>query len=137
MRNKNQCRRGVRRLLVIAKGTKYRLGKLCMKREDRAKQFLPFDAMKGLGEAMRRQEELAERRERIEQGEEDAAEVSAVLSRLSRGDRVNVTFFREGQYLTRSGVVTVFDEVKRMLRVGEEWIAFDDLFAIEITAFRS
>ena len=86
---------------------------------------------------MRRQEELAERRERIEQGEEDAAEVSAVLSRLSRGDRVNVTFFREGQYLTRSGVVTVFDEVKRMLRVGEEWIAFDDLFAIEITAFRS
>ena len=96
---------------------------------------MPFDAMKGLKEAMRRQEELAERMDRIEPGEEDAARLSAELSRLSRGDRVNVTFFREGKYLTRSGVVTAFDEVKRYFCVEGERVPFDDLFALEITVF--
>lgn len=103
-----------------------------MKREDRAKQFLPFDAMKGLYEALRRQEALSERRERIELGEEDAAALSEVLCRLSRGDRVNATFFRDGRYVTRCGTVTAFDAVKRLFSVGDQKIPFDDLLALEI-----
>ncbi len=88
--------------------------------------------MKGLYEALRRQEALSERRERIDLGEEDAALLSDALCRLSRGDRVNVTFFREGRYLTRSGIVTAFDAVKRLFSVGEQKIPFDDLLALEI-----
>ena len=103
-----------------------------MRREDRAKQFLPFDAMKGLYEALHRQEELAERVERISLSEEDADTISVTLTRLSCGDRVNVTFFREGRYLTRSGIMTAFDEVKRMLSVAGDDIPIEDLLAIEI-----
>ena len=94
---------------------------------------MPFDAMKGLYEALHRQEELSERVERIEVGEEDAAEISAVLSRLSRGDGVTVTFFCAGHYLTRSGILTRFDEVKRILVVGDDTIPFDDVVAIDST----
>ena len=102
-----------------------------MRREDRAKQFLPFDAMKGLYAALRRQEALAERVERIEPSEEDAALISAALARMGRGDRVTVTYFREGRYLTRSGVVTSFDVVKRCFAVGDDVIPFDDIRGIE------
>lgn len=104
-----------------------------MRREDRAKQFLPFDAMKGLNEALRRQEELAERVEKVELGEEDTEAISSVLSRLSRGDRVNVTFFRTGHYLTRSGVVSAFDQLRRLIVVDGETVPCEDILAIEIT----
>lgn len=87
--------------------------------------------MKGLSEALRRQEELLERVERVELGEEDAAAISAVLARLSRGDSVRVTFYRDGYYLTRSGTVTAFDEVKRILVLSGDPIPFDDIAAIE------
>ena len=108
-----------------------------MRREDRAKQFLAFDAMKGLSEALRRQEELLEREERVERGEEDAEEISRTLSRISRGDRVTATFFRDGRYRTRCGVVTAFDAVRRFFVLEGERIPFDDLFAVEISSFGS
>ena len=90
--------------------------------------------MKGLYEALHRQEELAERVERIEVGEEDAEAISLSLGRLSRGSSVNVTFFRMGHYLTRSGVVTSFDSQRRLLAVEGEEIPFEDISAIEITS---
>lgn len=102
-----------------------------MRREDRAKQFLPFDAMKGLDAAMKRVEERAERVERIELGEEDAAALSAALSRLARGDRVTATYYREGRYLTARGTVTRIDTVKRTFTLDEsEVIPFDDLLSL-------
>ena len=101
-----------------------------MRREDRAKQFLPFDAMKGLYEALRKQEELFERVERVEPSEEDAAAISATLSRISRGDRMTVTFFRAGHYLTRTGTVTAFDEIRRFLALEGERIPFEDISGI-------
>ena len=102
-----------------------------MKREDRAKQFLPFDAMKGLDAAMRRVEELAERTERIELGEEDAEELSSALSRLTRGDKVTATYYRAGRYLTHRGTVTRIDTVRRTLTMDDGVIIpFDDLFSL-------
>ena len=106
-----------------------------MDRKDRAKQFLPFDAMKGLYEALRRQEELLEREEKIEPSEEDAAMISATLALLSRGEGVNVTFYCEGYYRTICGTVTTFDEIKRFIVVAGEKVAFDDIVAIERTSF--
>ena len=101
-----------------------------MNRIDRAKQFLPFDAMKGLAEAIRRQEEIYERVERRELGEEDTAALSEALVRVSRGDRVEAVCYREGRYLTRLGVVTQKDEVRRRLSVDGERIDFEDLISL-------
>ena len=102
-----------------------------MNREDRAKQFLPFDAMKGLKEAMERQEELLSRVERIELGEEDAERLSLALSQVERGDLVRVTCFLGGHYRTLSGTVTRLDPVKRLLILDERKLPFDDLTELE------
>ena len=102
-----------------------------MRREDRAKQFLPFDAMKGLDAAMKRVEERVERVERIELGEEDAAALSSALSRLTRGDKVTATYYREGHYRTASGTVTRIDNVKRTFTLDEsEIIPFAELLSL-------
>ena len=103
-----------------------------MKREDRAKQFLPFDAMKGLSSAMKKQEEKLTRVEKIELGEEDAAAISATLSRLQRGDNAEVTFFTCGRYITARGTVTALDETKRTLTIDDHPVPFDDILSIVI-----
>lgn len=65
-----------------------------MSRQDRAKQFLPFDAMKGLTEALREREERHARTERREIGEEQQEANSQVLARIEKGMRVEVQIGR-------------------------------------------
>lgn len=103
-----------------------------MRREDRAKQFLPFDAMKGLAVAMRRQEEKIARTERRDLGEEDAAAISAVLSHIARGDNVTATYYDGARYREITGIVTRFDVVKRTLTIWGNPVAFDDLAALSV-----
>ena len=92
---------------------------------------MPFDAMKGLHEALLRQEESSERVERVELGEEDAAALSNALAKTARGDSVEVTFYRDGRYLRTSGTVTKLDEVKRILYLSDERISFDDIIEVK------
>ena len=103
-----------------------------MRREDRAKQFLPFDAMKGLQEAMRRKEEQAERVERIELGEEDKAAISDALSLIERGVEVELIYYHDGNYLPQRGIVTAFEPEKKFLTLEGERIPFSDLLKITI-----
>ena len=51
-----------------------------MNREDRAKQFLPFDALKGLREELKRREEIALRTERRQLSEEESERLSKAYS---------------------------------------------------------
>ena len=102
-----------------------------MRREERAKQFLPFDAMKGLAAAMRREEERATRVDRIELGEEDAALLSSALSHIRRGEAISVTYYDGGHYRTLCGQVTEMDEIRRILKVGATSIPFDDVTALD------
>jgi len=102
-----------------------------MDRIDRAKQFLPFDAMKGLQEALRAEEAKRSRVERRELGEEDAEHISHVLGQTSRGDAVRVTYYRAGRYLAAEGEVSAFDVIRRTLTVDGQKIPFDDISDIE------
>ena len=61
-----------------------------MTQAERAKQFAPFDAMKGLQEALRDREERHARVERHDISEEQIEKNSEVLSRITKGTRVRV-----------------------------------------------
>ena len=56
-----------------------------MTQAERAKQFAPFDAMKGLQEALRDREERHARVERHDISEEDIERNSSVLAKLTNG----------------------------------------------------
>ena len=62
-----------------------------MTQAERAKQFAPFDAMKGLQEALRDREERHARVERHEISEEQIEKNSEVLSQLTKGARVRIS----------------------------------------------
>ena len=97
-----------------------------MSRSDRAKQFAPFDALKGLQETIKIKEYEHERIICGEMSEDEIKEISAVILSLEKGDSVNVDFFRDGHVLNLTGLVKV-DVFNQKLFVGAFEISFDDI----------
>ena len=103
-----------------------------MNREDRAKQFLPFDAMKGLTEALRAKDEIHSRVEKRELSEDMAEELSATLNKVAKGARIRITFFYKGHYLDIEGNVEEISGAYKYLVIGKERIYFDDIYDLDI-----
>lgn len=103
-----------------------------MIRQERAKQFAPFDALRGLREALAKKEREHERQERGEVSEETAAEIEATLIKLKKGDRVRALIFDDGYYVAVEGQVTNFDVTYRYIKVEDGKIPFSDLYDLKI-----
>lgn len=103
-----------------------------MTRQERAKIFAPFDAMKGLQEALRDREERHLRVEKHGISDEQAERNSRVILKLERGMKVVITCYRNFHDVEISGRVTSVDVVYRKLKVDEERILFDDIYTIRI-----
>ena len=95
----------------------------------RAKQFAPFAALKGFEEALRQQEMIFVEKKDV--SEEKAQEINEALKTISKGDRITLTYYKNRQYLTVTGVAEKFDLSLKYLEVGSEHITFDDIFEIE------
>ena len=103
-----------------------------MDRSERAKQFAPFDALRGLREALERKEREHERQEKRMRTEEETEELERVLPLLSRGRRVEALFYEGGFYLQAQGSVEDIDLVRRTLRIGDGILSFEDIYYIRL-----
>ena len=63
-----------------------------MMRENRAKQFIPFDAMKGLAEALKDREERHSRVQKHGVSEEDQAIISETLCKVEKGSKIFISY---------------------------------------------
>lgn len=93
----------------------------------RAKQFMPFAAVKGLEEAILEQEQTLQRTERIEIGEERVQAINRELNHLEKGKHVSVKVYRDGLYHTIQGVVEWIDSSKGTMRVAGAIIPFESI----------
>ena len=101
-----------------------------MSREERAKQFVPFAALKGHMEALHRREKIVV--ERRELSEEYKEELDRKLRQVRKNDIVTVVYFCKDEYLQMTGMVSKIDETARVLKVVNTKIAFEDLYEIEV-----
>ena len=104
-----------------------------MTRAERAKIFAPFDAMKGLQEALRDREERHLRVERHEISEEEIERNSRVLAKLARGMKVEISCYCAFHDVVKRGRVTDIDVTFHKLKLDVEQIFFDDIYSIRIT----
>lgn len=102
-----------------------------MNRQDRAKQFAPFDALKGLNEALRQKEFEHEKLNRRELSEEESDAVQSVILKLSKGDTAEVTCYENGYYIVVKGVVSKIDLIYKFLVIGEGKVAFEDIYLLK------
>ena len=109
-----------------------------MMREQRAKQFMPFDAMKGLAEALKDREERHSRVQKHGISEEDQMRISETLCKVEKGSKVFISFFASFHDWEAEGIVTQMNRDYRFFRFSrigsnsEEKICFDDLYDIRV-----
>ena len=103
-----------------------------MNREERAKQFMPFDALKGLQEELRIREERRTRVTKKTISEEQIERISAVLAKIRQGSQIEITFYDRGHYLTIEGYASEIDIIYAYIKIGSSKVFFDDIYKIRI-----
>ena len=101
-----------------------------MSRAERARQFMPFAALRGFEELIRERQRVTSPRRTL--SEEESELLSARLSNMKIGDIVKVTYYKEDAYVTMDGIVSEIDLVQRRLRVIKTYIPFDDVWEIAL-----
>ena len=101
-----------------------------MPRSERAKQFAPFDALKGLHKALRMKEYEHERSLKGDLSDEKIESMSNLLLKLKKGELVYAKYFDDGFYKEIQGKVLV-DITKQLIIIENEKINFSDLFDLE------
>ena len=100
--------------------------------ENRAKQFVPFAALKGYEEALRAKEKIVV--EKIELSDERKEELDFILHQIKKNDMVLVVYFYKDEYIQMEGMVSRLDIDTRILKVVNTRIPFEDIYEISIAA---
>lgn len=87
-------------------------------RVNRARQFLPFDALKGLKEALREKE--IEFEEKRELSEESLTELDNIFNRIEIGDNITIKYYKNRRYIETIGVVTKIDFIKKKIQIDKD-----------------
>ncbi len=96
--------------------------------EKRAAQFLPFQAVKGLDEALLAKEKIVV--PKIELSEEMYEELDKKMHNIKKGRIITCVYFHKGEYLKVTGMVARFDDVARILQIVNTKIHFDDILDV-------
>lgn len=96
-----------------------------MDRGTRAKQFMPFDALKGFREALTEKERIIVPKRDLSEEQKD--ELEQKIKQLKKKEIITVEYFNNREYVQVTGVVTRIDEVNRTLDVVNTRIAFCDI----------
>lgn len=97
---------------------------------DRARQFMPFAALKGYHELAHAKERQPEPRREVT--EERARALSRAIAQIAKGDVVRVVHYENGAYRQTVGAVSEVDEAHCVLRIVRKPIAFADVFEVDL-----
>lgn len=103
-----------------------------MPRSRRAKQFMPFDCLSGLREAIAAKERIIEPKR--EMTDDSIAEINKTLLELQKGQIITVVYYsvHEQNYLQLTGPVTKVDPLWNNLQIGNEVLNFPEIYQITI-----
>lgn len=102
-----------------------------MSLNDRARQFLPFEALKGLEEALRLKEYEHERVLKNDISEDIINKISNTLFEYSKNNIYEVKYYNDGIYLYEKGKMKL-NAISRFIIINDIKISFDDIMDINI-----
>ncbi|MCI9262090.1 hypothetical protein [uncultured Adlercreutzia sp.] len=97
---------------------------------DRARQFMPFAALRGYYDLVRDQEVVPEEERPLT--EEEARELNELIGQVQRGAVVRCTYYADGAYRTCTGAVSQVDTIYRTLWIVRTAVPFDCVHALEL-----
>lgn len=97
---------------------------------ERAKQFMPFAAVKGYHEALAKKEHIIVPKRELT---DDMAELlDYKLKSISKGSIITVVYYHEKEYIKVCGMVAKIDNQSKTLTIVDKTIHFEDILNIEI-----
>ena len=97
-------------------------------REERARQFLPFDALKGFKKAIKEREKIVVLKKDLSSDMEEF--LSYKLNQLRQGIIVKCIYYENNEYIVLEGYVSKVDFVYRFVDIVEKRIYFDDIYDV-------
>lgn len=99
-----------------------------MPREERAKQFMPFDPLKGYRDALKEKERIVV--PKMELSDEQKEALDWKLQQIKIQDIVTVVYFQRDEYVKVTGMVSRIDVSSRILKIVNTKIPFEDISEI-------
>lgn len=98
----------------------------------RAKQFMPFAAVKGLEMAIAEQDQKFNQVSPIELADGEITKIDTIIRSLRKGIKISVCFFDNGQYFNVTGVLEEISGLQQILRIGENRILFQQIKEVDV-----
>lgn len=100
-------------------------------RINRAKQFLPFDALKGFKEALKEKE--VEHEDKKELTEETLTELNDCFNKIEIGSKVKIIYYKNGKYNEIRCEITNINYIKKKIQInGNESINVCDIINMQL-----
>lgn len=99
-------------------------------KSDRAKQFMPFAALKGYDELVRQQEKVISPKREL--SEYKSQLLSDKLMRIKKGMLIKIAYYHIDGYIKTEGMVSAIDFTMRYLTVIKTKIHFDDIYDVSV-----
>ena len=96
---------------------------------ERAKIFLPFDALKGFQEALREKEKILVDKKILSQEEKE--KIANKLIQLKKGMIIKIVYFENHEYIELEGMISKIDLVYQKLKIVTKEIQFTDILDIK------
>lgn len=96
---------------------------------ERAKQFMPFAALRGFGKVIAEEEKTAEEKPVL--SEYETERLNAVVSSLKKGDMIRLKYYSDGFIKEIVGVMTGLDKTRRVITVVKTNVPFEDVLKVE------
>jgi YolD-like protein len=97
---------------------------------DRAKLFAPFDALRGLREALREKERIIV--PKIDLSEEMKDELDRRLNEVSLHDIITIVYYDQSEYVKLTGMVAKISPTSQIIQIVDKKILFRDIVAIQV-----
>ena len=99
------------------------------RKPDRARQFLPFNSLRGYYDLVRKQEIIKTPKKVL--ADEEADILSNKLNMLKRGMLVKIKYYKEYGYTYIEGMIANIDLVYHKITIVSQIIDFNDIIDIE------
>ena len=99
-----------------------------MNNSDRARQFMPFDALKGLKEEIKKREKI--KVEKKELSPDGIEMLEYKLQQIKTGKMIKVIYFYCNEYLVLEGMVSNIDLIEHTLTIVKKKILIKDIYDV-------
>lgn len=99
----------------------------------RAKQFLPFDALKGFYEEVEKENKIKIQKKQL--SHDIFESLNNKILKIKKGDKVTIKYYDNFNYIETSGIIKKIDKIYKKIFISNSIIDIDDIIEIKILNF--